>query len=321
MSTNKPEKLINKIMPLDVAPVIVFAYKRKEELEKTITALSQCTLAEETDLFVFSDGSKTEKDIEKVMEVREYIQNITGFKKVTYFFSDKNKGLGKSIIEGVTKIFDHYASVIVLEDDLLASENFLQYMNSSLNHYQNENKVFSISGYNYPFKIKKGEVNDVYFLPRPCSTGWGTWKNRWQGIDWEMKDFEEFSKDKKSIAEFKKGGTDIFGMLKRQQAGKIDSWAIRWSYHQHKINALTAYPILSKIKNIGFSNDATNSNIYNKYASSFDMQHRESFTYPPTVQVDIFYQRQLLNFYSIQSRIKNKILTYLCNKGIIKNKE
>jgi hypothetical protein len=308
-------------MSSELAPVIVFAYNRKDELQQGIEALKQCSLAGETDLFLFSDGARREEDKKEVLKVRDYIKTITGFKKITFFFSEKNKGLANSIIGGVTKIFETYSTVIVLEDDLIPSRNFLQYMNQSLQVYEYEPAVFSVSGYNYPFKIRKNEKHDVFFLPRPCSTGWATWKDRWVDLDWEIKDFQEFSQDAAAIKKFKEGGTDIFQMLKRQQAGEINSWAIRWAYNQFRKQSLTVYPLISKIRNIGFSGQASNTNIYNKYSSIFDTENKSVFKYPTTVSLDPFYHSQLLDFFSIKSRIKSKLLTYLVKYGIIKNKD
>ena len=307
-------------MSLRLAPVIVFAYKRKNELQRAVNALKSCTLADQTDLFIFSDGPKGDKDKSGVLEVRDYIKTIQGFNKITSSFSKNNKGLGASIIAGVTTILESYPSVIVLEDDLVPSKNFLQYMNQALETYQHEQKVFSVTGYNYPFKIKKGEQNDVYFLPRPSSYGWATWKDRWKDLDWDIRDFSEFANDKKAIREFKEGGSDIYRMLKRQQLGEIDSWAIRWAYNQYKNGSLTAYPILSKIKNTGFSEQSTNTNIYNKYSSEFDSENKQDFSFPSSIHVDPFYHQQLLSFYSIKNRIKNRLLTYLFKLGLIKNK-
>jgi len=303
-----------------LAPVVIFAYKRKAELKRAVEGLQACHLADETDLFIFSDGPKGEKDINGVNEVRDFIQSIKGFKKITYFFSEQNKGLGSSIIGGVAKILESHQTIIVLEDDLVPSKNFLQYMNQGLQTYRDDLKVFSISGYNYPFKIKHNEANDAYFLPRTCSYGWATWRNRWEGLDWEIRDFEEFSKNKTAIRKFNSGGKDLYQMLSRQQAGIIDSWAIRWSYNQFKRNAVTVYPILSKIKNTGFSEQSTNTNIYNKYYTEFDKGDKDIFLFPSTPQVDSFYLKQLQNFYSIKSRIKNRILTFLYKVGIITNK-
>lgn len=305
---------------LPLAPVVIFAYKRKAELKRAVEALQACNLADETNLFIFSDGPKGEKDNKEVLEVRAYIQSIKGFKKTTFFFSKQNKGLGASIIGGVTEIIKSYETLIVLEDDLVPSKNFLQYMNQGLSTYRDDRKVFSISGYNYPFKTKDGVSNDAYFLPRTCSYGWATWKDRWEGLDWDIRDFEEFSKNKTEIRKFNTGGNDLYQMLSRQQAGIIDSWAIRWSFNQYKKNAVTVYPILSKIRNTGFNELSTNTNIYNKYYTEFDEGDKEEFKFPSKVEVDPFYLKQLQHFYSLKSRIKNRILTHFFKLGLIKNK-
>ena len=50
----------------------------------------------------------------------------------------KNKGLAKSIIDGVSQIVEEFGKVIVLEDDLLVSPSFLDFMNEALLEYENE---------------------------------------------------------------------------------------------------------------------------------------------------------------------------------------
>lgn len=302
------------------APVVVFAYKRHEELMACIGSLEKCKGASQTPLYIFSDGARGEKDQVGVAKVREFIQTVKGFESVSYFFSPQNNGLGKSIIQGVNQVLESYPSVIVLEDDLVPSRNFLQFMNQGLGIYETNKKIFSITGYNYPFRIKNNEPYDTYFLPRPCSTGWGTWKDRWTAIDWEVKDFAEFKKNREAVRDFNKAGSDIFNMLDRQQRGVIDSWAVRWAYNQWKTGSLTAYATVSKIKNIGFSGDSSNTNIYNKYASKLDPGDKNNFQFPEHVGLDPFYHRQLLGFFSLKTRIKNRILTYLCRLGLIKNK-
>jgi hypothetical protein len=43
-----------------------------------------------------------------------------------------NKGLSKSVKDGITEVISRYGKVIVLEDDLLTAPDILQYMNESL---------------------------------------------------------------------------------------------------------------------------------------------------------------------------------------------
>ena len=55
--------------------------------------------------------------------------------------------LAASIIGGVTEVLDQYGKIIVLEDDLAVSEDFLQYMNDALDYFANDARVWSVSGY------------------------------------------------------------------------------------------------------------------------------------------------------------------------------
>ena len=115
-----------------LSPVVVFAYNRPHHLQSTMDALNDNKLAGESELFVFVDGAKNEQDREKVEETRKVLRDFEAksrFKSVEITASDKNKGLANSVISGVTKVLEKYESVIVLEDDLVVSTDFLQYMN------------------------------------------------------------------------------------------------------------------------------------------------------------------------------------------------
>ena len=129
-----------------LAPIIVFAFNRPEALKNTIESLLRNEESKDSDLYVFVDGARDNKlgEDEKVRQVQEYTKKINGFKSLHYTFSEKNKGLGNSIIQGVTQIINQYGKAIVLEDDLVFSTNFLSYMNQGLERYENNENVFSI---------------------------------------------------------------------------------------------------------------------------------------------------------------------------------
>ncbi len=165
---------------MDLAPIVLFVYNRPDLTKETLSALKKNTLASESELFIFSDGSKSEKDFDKVNEVRKLIKNINGFKSVRVFENKENKGLANSIIFGVTKIINKYGKIIVLEDDLITSKYFLKFMNEGLNFYKNNKKIGSITGYNKPshFMKFKNYDKDLYLSSRFSSWGWATWKDR-----------------------------------------------------------------------------------------------------------------------------------------------
>lgn len=242
-----------------LAPIVLFVYNRPRHTQQTVGALQKNDLATESDLFIFADGAKTEND-EKVNEVRKYIKTITGFKSVTIFEKEKNCGLANSVIAGVTEIINKFGKAIVVEDDTVTSKYFLKFMNEALDFFENDEQIFSVSGYTYPAKtmeIPKNYKYDIYLSYRHGSWGWGTWKDRWESVDWNITDFKEFCGNPKLQKAFNRGGADMSGMLKNQMKGKIDSWAIRFDYSLFKQNKFNIRPVKSLVNNVGLDNSGT----------------------------------------------------------------
>lgn len=246
----------------ELSPIIVFVYNRLEHTKNTIDALSKNELAKESELWIFSDNAKNEKDIEKVENVRTYIHLIEEqklFKSVKIIEADKNKGLANSVIDGVTKVINNSNKVIVVEDDLITSKYFIKYMNEALDFYEKDEKIWSISGYNLPIKIHNDYKFDVYLGYRGCSWGWATWKDRWDTVDWKVKDYRSFKHNLFKRKKMNRGGPDMAQMLDAQMSNKCDSWAIRWCYSQSKQNKYTIYPVESLIINQGLDGSGTHS--------------------------------------------------------------
>lgn len=253
---------------MNLAPIVIFVYNRFNHTVKTIESLRENYLAKDSEIFIFSDASKSNDDDIKVSEVRKYIKGIKGFKKVTIVEREENNGLAKSVITGVTDIINKYGKVIVLEDDLITSEYFLEYMNKSLDMYQNRTDIWSISGYTPDIKIPQEYIDEIYLTYRGCSWGWATWKDRWEKVDWDIIDYYTFKKDKIKVKQFNKSGTDLAPMLNDQMEKRINSWAIRWVYNQYKQGKCTVYPVRSLVKNIGMDMSGTHSIVTKKYEAN-----------------------------------------------------
>ena len=172
------------------APIIIFAYNRADHFIQVYNALSACKEAKDSDLFIFSDGAKNEAGKEKVNEVRTAVAAIKDsgdFKSVTVAESPVNKGLAASIIAGVTEVINKYGKAIVVEDDCKVSPFFLSFMNNALDCYENNKKIGSIAGYTPMIDLPEDYKKDVFAAYRSCSWTWATWKDRWDGVDWELK--------------------------------------------------------------------------------------------------------------------------------------
>lgn len=251
-----------------LAPLIIFVYARPEHTKKTIESLANNYYADETEVYIYSDAAKNEKAMLQVELVREYIDSLIQrklFKSLKIIKSESNKGLANSVISGVTEIVGKYGKVIVVEDDLVSAPDFLQYMNKALDYFEMSRRIWSISGYTFKIKFPKDYKWDMYLSFRGASWGWATWKDRWNKVDWEVTDYQDFSKNIKLRQRFNRGGRDMSNMLDSQMQGKIDSWAIRWCYSQSKLDMLTVYPVISRIRNIGLDGSGTHSGTTSKY--------------------------------------------------------
>ena len=231
-------------------------------------------LSHQSEVFIFSDGYKDVQDKKDVLEVRKYLSRIEGFKSIKIIESEKNKGLASSIITGVTDIINRYGKVIVLEDDLIVSDDFLDYMNEALNFYENDKKIWSVAGYGPKLSCLENYSNDIYLAVRGSSWGWATWQNRWDTVDWEVKDFDRLKRSKSLQRKFNLGGNDMYKMLELQVHGKIDSWAIRWCFSQFIQEKYTIYPVKSKVLNEGFGDlkGTHNSGINKKWVTELSNQ-------------------------------------------------
>ena len=299
------------------APVVIFVYNRPEHTKKTIEALAENYLAKESDVFIFSDAAKNEKSIANVQLTRKYIESIPDknlFKSVEIIKASKNKGLANSVISGVTEIIGKFGKVIVVEDDLVTSKDFLQYMNGALEYYKNNESIWSISGYNIPIDIPSDYNHDVYLSYRGCSWGWATWKDRWSKVDWNVSDYKSFKSNKELRKKFNLGGRDMANMLDLQMEGKIDSWAIRWCYAQSKLNMYTVYPVQSRITNTGLDGSGTHSGLTTHYDVNFKIDNGickfEDLKINPEISKKFQnHYMSLLNYYLIKpKKIVKKII-------------
>ena len=294
-----------------LAPICLFTYNRLEETKRSINSLQKNYLASKSELFIFSDGPKNKNNIQNVESVRAYINTVDGFKKITVIESTENKGLANSIIYGVTKVFEIYDSVIVLEDDLITSTNFLNFMNQALVYYRKQSNVFSISGYTMNINGLEEIDADFYFGCRASSWGWATWKNQWSSVDWSVSNYTRFINNKSEIKQFNKGGSDMTKMLKSQMNGKIDSWAIRFCFQQFQDKKACLFPQVSKVQSIGFSKDATHTVGAKKFITTLDIGTKKDFKFENFTKYDEKLLRSFREKFSFKQRLIDKISRFI----------
>jgi len=237
------------------APIALFVYNRRDHAQRTIDALKNNILAEDSELIIFSDAPKSEAQAVSVCEVRKYIREIKGFKAVTVVEREANIGLARSIIDGVTTIVNKYGRIIVLEDDMVTSKYFLTYMNEALEMYADDERVVSAHGYVYP--VDK-PLPEAFFLHGADCWGWATWSRGWACFNSDGQFLLDELKRRKLMGAFDYNGAYPYSkMLEWQIKGKNDSWAVRWYASAFLAGKLTLYPGRSLVHNIGNDNSGT----------------------------------------------------------------
>lgn len=245
------------------APVAVFVYNRLDNTRATLTHLCMNRLAEETDVYVFSDGGKDESSWRQVNAVRSYLHGFQedvkksgALKSLTLVERPENIYLERNIMEGIAAVFENHDRIIVLEDDICTSPYFLEYMNEALDTYEEQPKVMHISGFTNLDLTSNDPVmtgRDIYFTPHMSGWGWSTWRDRWNGH------FRHYDSRKEALkgmtvedqVRMQYGG--VFPCLKSLDKTPIP-WDICWEIAIYKAGGLCLTPVHTMVRNIGLWN-------------------------------------------------------------------
>lgn len=256
------------------SPIVVFGFNRPVHLRQTLAALSENFGAEESDLFIFIDGPRDTNDaalIQACVQVsNEFVDRFKSFK---LFQGPSNQGLATSIISGISAVLENYSTVIVVEDDLVTSPFFLDFINRGLDRYANDQEVASIHGFVTPFR---NPLNEPFFMRGADCWGWGTWRDRWELFNPNGQELLDQLESRELLNEFDLSGTYPFsGMLNDQISGKNNSWAIRWHASMFLQNKLTLYPARTYVVNIGFDGSGTHTGHTSIYESELSLVQQQ----------------------------------------------
>ena len=187
------------------APVLILTLNRDLHFKNCVESLSKCLNADKTDLFIALDYPLNDSHYEGFNKIIKIIDTISGFKTINIIRRDVNYGIPRNFEDAMDKIFSVYDRVILSEDDNIFSSTFLNFVNGGLERYETRKDIFSVSGYNYPYKMPKWYREDAYL--RQDFTGWGVglWKDKWHNIDTSIENFNDmFVKNYTKVSKYYK---------------------------------------------------------------------------------------------------------------------
>lgn len=259
---------------------LLFTYNRSVHTGKVINALKQNTVLPQK-LFVFQDGIKHGKDIEEWHKVNKLIKTIDWCDN-EIIVSEYNKGLATSIVSGINYVFEEYDAVIVLEDDCVPAPNFINFMQLCFVKYQENKDIYSVSGYSWPFNLKKTSY-DVYACGRISSWGWGTWKDRWDTFEKDYELIRKMKQEKDTSKNLAMWGRDLEEMLVANVRGNIDSWAVFWALNIISREGICINPYKSLIRNIGTDGSGVHCGITGRFDVETDNEEKREISLPDEI--------------------------------------
>jgi hypothetical protein len=291
-----------------LAPIALFCFKRIDTLILCIESLQLSPEAIHSDLIIFSDAFRDENERQNVDEIRSYIININGFKSIRIIQRERNLGVDYNIINGIQQMLEEYDRFIVVEDDLIVSNQFLRFMNAGLDHFKSFDKVLTLSAFNY-VKIPKNYIWDCYFAGRTNPWGWATWSNKIKDVDWDLALNNNFLLNKDEMSAFNIWGSDRTRLLKKTLSGEIRAWDIRLDYYQFKKEFVSAYSCKNLVINNGFNRlDASNTIGYNRFKIELNNFYQFGFHFPDFLPSNPIINRRFISMNSIFKRIITFIL-------------
>ncbi|MDA3890644.1 MAG: FkbM family methyltransferase [Salinivirgaceae bacterium] len=216
-------------------------------------ALKKNEISKDSIIYIFSDGCKKINDqvqANRVIEVRNLIRKFEIGKQKVIVTNKENKGLADSIIGGVTMVLNKHGKAIVLEDDIVVSSTFLEFMNIGLNLYANDDNVFHINGYTEPLKAIKREP---FFSNVSFCWGWATWQRAWKKLilDPEILKKEILDSPKRKYHFDIEGSSTFSKQIEQNISGEINTWAVKWYSTVFLNKGLCLHPIVNLANNIG----------------------------------------------------------------------
>ena len=244
------------------SPIALFVYNRLQHTKKVIEAIKKNHISQRSTIYVFSDFSDVEFEKNKIKKIRNYLNNLNGFKKIIIVQRKYNLGTSNNIVLGLNQIFKKHDKCIIIEDDIIISKNFLYQMNYFLEKFNKITNIASIEGYMYPVKFKKS-IPDYFFLKGTGCWGWATWKRSWKNYEGSAeKLLNKFNDEKELVNDFDYYDSyPYYKMLKKQKWSKKKSWAIKWYASNFIKQNYTIYFKNTLVKNIGLDGSGENCKI------------------------------------------------------------
>lgn len=294
-------------------PVAFIIFNRPDT---TMQVFEKIREAKPEKLYIIADAAREGKEgeVEKVEETRRLVEEGIDWDCQIYKnYAEKNMGCKNRVSSGISWVLEQEEKTIILEDDVIPSNDFFRFQQEMLEHYKNNKKVMMVSGTNL---LKNHTIEKQYTFSCFSSIwGWGTWARAWKYYDVDIKAWPEVHKSGhlKCVAPgfsylfLKRNMDSVYNHIK-------DTWDIQWDFCRHNMRGLGVVPAVNMVENIGFDReDATHTNAKTDEDFSYgEMVFPLEFN--EDVKRDAKYDMAYLKKYYGLSKVKNFVKKKISRK-------
>ena len=172
-------------------PILILAYNRSGSVAQVMSVVQTYQPAR---LYLACDGPRLQKqgDKERVEDVQRVMRESVNWDcEMHTLFRDHNLGCAQGVYEAITWFFENEEYGVILEDDVIVSQDFFKLCEDLLPRYKNERRIMQIVSRN---TSRRTDIPNTYVYTQSDSCwGWATWRRAWKCMDMTMSDMKKMS--------------------------------------------------------------------------------------------------------------------------------
>lgn len=294
-------------------PILFITFKREDYARKVFERIK---MIKPKKFYFYSDRPNKDQleDIKNNETIRNFVNEINWDCELHKFFRVENGGM-KKFHEAIDWVFNKENHAIILEDDCVPSLAFFSFCEQLLPLYENDPRIWLISGNNFLGEKVKYKA-DYVFTKYPYQWGWATWRDRWKSVKFDNIDWSE-SKVEKIYKHFFINRNELNYTLSIDNKVINNSMKnITWDYFfgiSRKINfgfgIIPTHNLVSNIGIMGLHNQIEDSSFHNLTTTtetSYIIKNHPTFIFPDYNYDHVFFKK-VYNRNTFLKKVKRKI--------------
>lgn len=298
-------------------PILFETFARPQYARQVFDAIKS---AQPKKLYFYSNKGRTEKEgeVECNEEIKSWAKEVDWDCELHTYFREDYADIYTSLKGALDWVFENEVEAIILEDDCVPTSAFFSFCDQMIEKYRNEPKVWCISGDNYIGY--KPENADYFFSQYHFMFGWASWRDRWNKIEWDTLDVENFINSKiaydlfRTKKQAKSREKELWFFKKKVETTKC--WDYAFGYVIDKNKGVTVHPnehLVTCVGMWGTHNKAVRETMFHVKANP-TFQNYKIEKEPNVIVPDKKFDYKFFKVFEHYKSFGNRIIGYLYRK-------